>query len=77
MELSVKQLKLILQANCINYKGCVEKSELVERLVRLWKAKEEEKIRLATIAQTGSLGMCTTCTERRCKAELLHNVYLA
>ena len=37
--LSVKQLKLILQQNCINYKGCVEKDELQVRVRRLWQAK--------------------------------------
>lgn len=52
-ELSVKQLKLILQKNCINYKGCVEKRELLEKVVRLWQSRKEEKIRQATIAQTG------------------------
>ena len=55
-ELSVKQLKIILQRNCINYKGCVEKHELLERVVRLWHAKEEEKVRVATIANTGDTG---------------------
>ena len=55
-ELSVKQLKIILQRNCINYKGCVEKRELLEKVVRLWQAREEEKIRQATIAQSGNIG---------------------
>lgn len=55
-ELSVKQLKMILQRNCINYKGCVEKRELLEKVVRLWQAREEEKIRQVTIAQSGNIG---------------------
>ena len=46
--LSVKQLKLILQQNCINYKGCVEREELQVRVRRLWQAKEEERIKVAT-----------------------------
>ncbi len=57
-ELSVKQLKLILQRNCINYKGCVEKRELSDKVATLWRAKEEEKIRQATIAQMGNIGQC-------------------
>ena len=39
----MRQLKLILQRNCINYKGCVEKQELLERVVRLWRARQQEK----------------------------------
>lgn len=42
-ELGVRQLKIILQKNCINYKGCVEKQELLERVVRLWHSRKEEK----------------------------------
>ena len=42
-ELSVRQIKIILQRNCINYKGCVEKEELLEKVKTLWKAKEEDK----------------------------------
>ena len=55
-QLSVRQLKLILQRNCINYKGCVEKRELCDKVVTLWRAREEEKVRQATIAQTGNIG---------------------
>ena len=42
-ELSVRQLKIILQKNCITYKGCVEKHELLERVTRLWHSREEDK----------------------------------
>ena len=42
-ELSVRQIKIILQRNCINYKGCVEKEELLEKVKTLWRAKEEDK----------------------------------
>lgn len=35
-ELSVKQLKEILMLNRIDFKGCCEKSELLERVQRLW-----------------------------------------
>ena len=42
-ELSIKQLKIILQRNCIDYKGCIEKQELLDRVLRLWHARQEEK----------------------------------
>lgn len=42
-ELGVKQLKVVLRRNCIDFKGCVEKQELTERVKRLWVARQKEK----------------------------------
>ena len=47
-ELTVKQLKTVLQRNCVDYKGCVEKQELLERVVRLWHSIQEQKGHLAS-----------------------------
>ena len=41
-DLSIKQLKEILVTNFVDYKGCVEKHELIERVKRLWQQKEKE-----------------------------------
>ncbi|XP_062823180.1 E3 ubiquitin-protein ligase rififylin-like [Anolis carolinensis] len=38
--LSVRQLKEILARNFVNYKGCCEKWELMERVTRLYKEKD-------------------------------------
>lgn len=38
--LSVRQLKEILARNFVNYKGCCEKWELLERVARLYKEKD-------------------------------------
>jgi len=35
--LSVRQLKALLVTHYVDYKGCCERSELVERVHRLWK----------------------------------------
>lgn len=35
--LTVKQLKEVLMVNRVDYKGCCEKQELLDRVVRLWK----------------------------------------
>lgn len=35
-DLSVKQLKEILMLNRVDFKGCCEKTELLERVKRLW-----------------------------------------
>ncbi|KAJ8917156.1 hypothetical protein NQ315_012648 [Exocentrus adspersus] len=41
--LSAKDLKILLSLNRIDYKGCVEKQELVERAQRLWEDNNEQK----------------------------------
>lgn len=60
--LPVKILKIILQRNCINYKGCVEKEELKDRVKRLWIAREKAKALEDKIA--GDLGI------------MIHEMYL-
>lgn len=40
-ELSVKELKCILKANFVDFTGCCEKEELLERVRTLWKSKQE------------------------------------
>ena len=42
-DLSVKQLKLILTRNFIDYKGCVEKEELLSKAERLWNDRHLNK----------------------------------
>lgn len=34
--LSAKELKTVLTRNCIDFKGCIEKEELREKVMRLW-----------------------------------------
>lgn len=41
--LSAKDLKTILTRNCIDYKGCIEKEELREKVMRLWIEVNERK----------------------------------
>ena len=40
-DLSVKELKCILSANFVDFKGCCEKKELLDRVRTLWKSKQE------------------------------------
>lgn len=42
-DLSVKELKCILTANFVDFKGCCEKKELLERVRTLWKSKQYSK----------------------------------
>lgn len=41
--LTVRQLKLILTRNFVDYKGCCERDELLEKVIRLWREKEAFK----------------------------------
>ena len=42
-ELSTKQIKEMLAMNRVNFKGCVEKEELLKILQRLWKQDQKNK----------------------------------
>lgn len=42
-DLSVKQLKELLVANRVDFKGCCEKNELLERVNRLWKEYSQNR----------------------------------
>lgn len=41
--LSSKDLKILLTLNRVDFKGCVERSELLERAERLWEDTAEQK----------------------------------
>lgn len=44
-DLTVRELKEILVANFVDYKGCVEKPELIEKVRRLYRDRQNEKIK--------------------------------
>ena len=43
-DLSVRQLKEILATNFVDYKGCCEKWELMDRVKRLWTADQNNRL---------------------------------
>lgn len=43
--LGIRDIKIILTKNFVNYKGCVEKEELKERLRTLWKSNKALEMR--------------------------------
>ncbi|XP_037115602.1 E3 ubiquitin-protein ligase RNF34a isoform X1 [Syngnathus acus] len=49
-DLSVRQLKGILARNFVNYSGCCEKWELVERVSRLYRETEENRKSLENVS---------------------------
>lgn len=80
-QLSVRQLKEILARNFVNYKGCCEKWELMERVTRLY----QDHLELAAqgdeylcrvcmdapidcvLLECGHMITCTKCGKRMCE----------
>ncbi|XP_031705258.1 E3 ubiquitin-protein ligase RNF34a isoform X3 [Anarrhichthys ocellatus] len=69
--LSVRQLKEILARNFVNYSGCCEKWELVERVNRLYREKEENRKSLENVSTTvttdGEKGPLTIQDDSLCR----------
>ncbi|XP_034024590.1 E3 ubiquitin-protein ligase rififylin [Thalassophryne amazonica] len=63
--LSVRQLKEILARNFVNYKGCCEKWELMERVTRLY--QEQQKLAASTIDASVAEGGPGRLEEHLCK----------
>ncbi|NWX05068.1 RFFL ligase, partial [Caloenas nicobarica] len=60
--LSVRQLKEILARNFVNYKGCCEKWELLERVTRLYKEKDLQHLGGAGLPGTDE-NLCKICMD--------------
>ncbi|CAL1543028.1 unnamed protein product [Lymnaea stagnalis] len=48
-DLSIRQLKELLVNNFVDYRGCFEKAELIDRVKRLWKDHQANKLRAEKI----------------------------
>ncbi|KAJ0019508.1 hypothetical protein NQD34_007077 [Periophthalmus magnuspinnatus] len=70
-DLSVRQLKEILARNFVNYSGCCEKWELVERVRRLYRETEENRKSLENVSSTvttdGEKGPLTIYDDNLCR----------
>ncbi|NWZ72052.1 RFFL ligase, partial [Acrocephalus arundinaceus] len=60
--LSVRQLKEILARNFVNYKGCCEKWELLERVTRLYREKDLQHLGGAALPSTED-NLCRICMD--------------
>lgn len=72
--LGVKDLKKILVINCIDYKGCLERKELIEKVKRLWTAqKKEGEETVAGSDQSSSYdeNLCKICLDAQINCVLL------
>ncbi|TSN57733.1 E3 ubiquitin-protein ligase rififylin [Bagarius yarrelli] len=61
--LSVRQLKEILARNFVNYKGCCEKWELMERVTRLYHEQKDLQNLDSSAAATLEENMCKICMD--------------
>ncbi|MCJ8740166.1 hypothetical protein PDJAM_G00055790 [Pangasius djambal] len=61
--LSVRQLKEILARNFVNYKGCCEKWELMERVTRLYHDQKDLQNQDSTAAATMEENLCKICMD--------------
>ncbi|XP_071848213.1 E3 ubiquitin-protein ligase RNF34-like [Apostichopus japonicus] len=68
-QLSVRQLKEILRANFVDYKGCVERYELLDRVKRLYDDREEMKAKeeKAATAPDGEPANLTSTEDDLCR----------
>lgn len=60
-ELSSKQVKEILAMNRVNFKGCVEKQELLKIVERLW--KQDQKSKDADVDDLDDDALCKICMD--------------
>ncbi|NXQ67222.1 RFFL ligase, partial [Quiscalus mexicanus] len=68
--LSVRQLKEILARNFVNYKGCCEKWELLERVTRLYREKDLQHLGAAGSPSTED-NLCRICMDAAIDCVLL------
>ena len=72
-ELSTKQIKDLLAMNRVNFKGCVEKEELLKILQRLWKQEQRNKDNLETMEDES---LCKICMDSPVRLDLLPHLYI-
>ncbi|UYV81827.1 RNF34 [Cordylochernes scorpioides] len=66
-QLSVRQLKLILTRSYVDYRGCCEKSELRDRVLRLW----EQHLQTQDVERIQDENLCKICMEAAIDSVLL------
>lgn len=71
--LSVKQLKNLLSTNRVNYKGCVEKQELLDRASRLWKEHAQSRINV----EISDENLCKICWDEPIECVILECGHMA
>ncbi|XP_076638330.1 E3 ubiquitin-protein ligase RNF34 isoform X1 [Colletes latitarsis] len=71
--LSVKQLKNLLSINRVDYKGCVERRELLDRASRLWQEHKQSK----TAKEILDENLCKICWDEPVECVILECGHIA
>lgn len=62
-DLSVRQLKELLVTNYVDYKGCCERQELMERVRRLWTDDQKNKGIISEEQSSSEIDLCKICMD--------------
>ena len=60
-KLSARELKVLLDDNFVDYKGCVEKEELVQRVLMIWKSKNLQQNGQLKLSAVLAIELTTPC----------------
>ncbi|XP_031557331.1 E3 ubiquitin-protein ligase RNF34-like [Actinia tenebrosa] len=67
--LSIREIKQILTVNCVDFKGCCEKEELLQKVRMLWKSRNDSK--KIGDNDEDSEDICKVCMDRAIDCVLL------
>ncbi|XP_074601193.1 E3 ubiquitin-protein ligase RNF34-like [Brevipalpus obovatus] len=67
-ELTVRQIKLLLARNFVDFKGCCEKEELLKKAIRLWREVKKAEKECDDLEESN---LCKICMERPLDCVLL------
>lgn len=73
-KMSVKQIKDLLMRNRVDFRGCCERTELVERATRLWVENQESR---KALDQIGTAEMCKICMDAPIECVMLECGHMA
>lgn len=73
--LTVKQLKHLLFTNCVDYKGCIERRELVDRASRLW--QEYKQAQTVAVEELHEGDVCKICWDAPIECVILECGHMA
>lgn len=73
-KLTVKQLKELLSLNRVDYRGCCEKPELMERVIRLWQEDSQTRQGLDSMSMDH---LCKICMDAPVECVILECGHLA
>lgn len=71
--LSVKQLKNLLSTNRVDYKGCIERYELLDRASRLWEEHRQSRTKMENLDEN----LCKICWDEPIECVILECGHMA